>query len=94
MNDALDRDDGGYKRLPFRSGDSARGIEHGDGAGFVTIPLFPVDGLSGGKRFGRAANSFDLLKQGWLIVLELDDQVGVRDFSGFECFFGNAWRRR
>ena len=53
----------------------------------MTIAPFLVDGLNAGKRFGRVADSFDLLMQGRLIVLELYDQMGVRDGGGFECFF-------
>jgi len=87
MNNALDRNDGGHKWLPFRSGDSVLGIKHGDGAGFVTIAFFLIDGLDAGKRFGCAANGFDLLKQGRLIVLELNNQMGIRNGSSFECFF-------
>ena len=73
MNHALDRNDSGYEWLPFRSSDGARGVEHGNGAGFVTIAFFLVDGLNAGKRFGCATDGFDLLKQGRLIVLELND---------------------
>ena len=73
--------------LPFRSGDRELGVEHGNGPGFVTIAPFPVDGLNAGKRFGRVADGFDLLMQGRLIILELNDQMGVRGGGGFEGFF-------
>jgi len=60
----------------------------------VSFAPFLVDGLNAGKRFGRVTNGFDLLMQGRLIVLELNDQMGIRGGSGFEGFFGNALRRR
>ena len=87
LNQALNRNDSGDKWLPFRSGHRALGVEHGNGAGFVTIAPCPVDGLNAGKRFGRVTNGFDLLMQGWLIVLELNDQMGIRGGGGFEGFF-------
>lgn len=87
MNRTLNLNDSGDKGLPFRSSNRERGVEHGNGPGFVTIAPFPVDGLDAGKRFGRVASGFDLLMQSRLIVLELNDQMGVRGGGGFEGFF-------
>ena len=94
MDQALYLNGGGDVRLPFRTGYRWRGIEHGNGPGFVAIALFPVNGPSAGKRLGRGANGLDRLTQGRLVVLELNDQMGVRGGGGFKGFFDNASRRR
>jgi hypothetical protein len=55
-------------RLPFGSSDRRPGVEHGDGAGFVTVALFAVNRLNGGQRLGVVANGLDLAAQGRLVV--------------------------
>ena len=65
---ALDPDDCRHMWLPFRSGDRQLGVEHGDGAGFVTVALFAIDRLNAGKRLGVVANSLDLTAQSRLVV--------------------------
>jgi hypothetical protein len=80
-------------RLPLGPGDRRQGIEHRNGAGFVTVALFAVDRLNAGKRLGVVANRLDLAAQGRLVVFQLNDQMRLRIGGGFECFFGNAWRR-
>jgi hypothetical protein len=47
-------------RLPFGPDDRRQGIEHRNGAGFVTIAIFSVDRLNARKRLGVVANSLDL----------------------------------
>ena len=94
MDQALYSDGGGDVGLPFCTGDSGRRIEYGNGSGFVTIALFPVNGPSPGKRLGRGAKGLDRLTQGRLVVLELNDQMRVRGGGGLEGFFDNASRRR
>ena len=87
MNDSFDCNYCSHMWLPFCSSNRALGIEYGNVAGFVTIAFFLVDSLGAGKRFGRATSSFDILEQSRLIFLELNDQMSVSNFSGFECFF-------
>ena len=91
---ALDPDDGGHMRLPFRSGDRRLGFEHGDGAGFVAVTPVLVDAPFARQRLGSGADGFDLAVEGRLIVLDLNNQMGVGGGGGFERFFDSAWRRK
>ena len=84
---ALDPDDGGHVRLPFRSGDRRRGFERGDGAGFVAVTPVLVDAAFARQRLGDRADGLDLAIEGRLIVLDLDNQMGVGGGGGLECFF-------
>ena len=68
QNASFDRNDGRDMRLPFGPGDRRQGVEHGNGAGFVTVAVFSVDRLNAGKRLGVVANSLDLAAQGRLVV--------------------------
>ena len=68
QNASFDRNDGRNMRLPFGPGDRRQGIEHRNGAGFVTVALFAIDRLNAGKRLGVVANSLDLAAQGRLVV--------------------------
>ncbi len=87
MDRALDLNDGGNIRLPFRSCDGGPCVEHCNGTGFVAIALFSVDGLNTGKRHGRFASGLDFLTQGKLIVFELHYQMRVCGGRGLEGFF-------
>ena len=84
---ALDPDDGGHMRLPFRFRDGGLGFEHSDGSGFVAVAPVPVDARFTRQRLGRRADSFDLAIECRLIVLDLDNQMGVGRGGGFEGFF-------
>ena len=94
MDAALDGNGGGDMRLPLRPGERLRDIEYGRGAGFVPIALFLIDGAAAGKRSGHGASRFNRLPQERLIVLELNDEMGVRGSGGLEGFFGNASHRK
>ena len=87
MDRALNLNDGGDIGLPFRPDDGGRRIKHGNGSGFMAIALFLIDGPNTRKRHGRVASGLDLLTQGRLVVLELNDQMRVRRGRGFEGFF-------
>ena len=91
---ALAPDDGDDMRFPFGPGDRGLRVEHRNGAGFVTVAPFPVHALCARQGLGGGADGFGLLTEDGLVVLELDDQMGVGDGGGFESFFGNAWRHR
>ena len=52
---ALDLDDGGHVRLPFRSRDGGGRVEHGDRAGFVAVAPVPVHCLHARQGFGGLA---------------------------------------
>ncbi len=84
---ALDPDEGGHMRLPFRSGDGRLGFEHGDGSGFVAVAPVLVDAPFARQRLGRRADGFDLAVEGRLIVLDLNNQMGVGAAGGLERFF-------
>jgi len=84
---ALDPDDGRHMWLPFRSGDRRLGFEHGDGAGFVAVTPVLVDASFARQRLGGRADGFDLAVEGRLIVLDLNNQMGVCGGRGLEGFF-------
>ena len=90
---ALDPDDCRHMRLPFRPSDRLRGLEHGDGSGFVAIAPVLVDTPFARQGLGGRADGFDLVAQDRLIVLELNNQKGVGGGSDFKGFFARAWRR-
>lgn len=87
MDRALNPNDGGDIRLPLRSDDRRRGIEHGNAPGFVAIAPFRIDGFDLGKRLCPGASDHDRLMQARLVVLELNDQMRVRCRRGVEGFF-------
>ena len=86
-NLALDPDDGGHMRLPFRSSDSRLGLEHGDGAGFVAVTPVLVEAAFARQRLGDRTNGLDVSIEGRLIVLDLDNQMGIGRGGGLEGFF-------
>jgi len=90
---ALDPDDCRHMWLPFRSSDRRLGFEHGDGPGFVAIAPVLVDTLFARQGLGGRADGLDLVAQGRLIVLELNNQMGIGGGCGFKGFFARAWRR-
>jgi hypothetical protein len=81
----LDADNGADEGGPFGVGEGAGGIEDGD-----TALLLPVTSAIAaadvGERCGAGAAVLRLLMQGWLVVLELYDQVDPGIGAGFECF--------
>ena len=87
MDRALNRNDRGNIGLPFRPDDGGRRIKHGNVSGFMAIALFLIDRLNTRKRQGRIASGLDLLTQGGLVILELNDQMRVRRCRCFEGFF-------
>ena len=90
---ALDPDDCRHMWLPFRSSDRRLGFEHGDGPGFVAIAPVLVDTLFARQGLGGRADGLDLVAQDRLIVLELNNQMGIGGGCGFKGFFARAWRR-
>ena len=74
-------------RLPFRFRDGRLGFEYGDGSGFVAVAPVLVDAPFARQRLGSRADGLDLPIEGRLIVLDLDDQMGVRGCGGLERFF-------
>jgi hypothetical protein len=87
VNCTLDPDDGGHMWLPFRFSDGGLGFEHGDGSDFVAIAPVLVYAPFARERFIRHADGFDLAIEGRLIVLDLDNQMGVGGCGGLESFF-------
>jgi hypothetical protein len=87
LDHALNQNDRGDIRLPFRANDRWRRVKHGNGSGFMAIAPFLIDGLNAGKRHGDCASGLDHLMQRWLVALELNDQMRVCGGGGFEGFF-------
>jgi hypothetical protein len=87
MDGALNLNDCGDIGLPFRANDRVWRNKHDNGSGFVAIASFPIHDLNGTERYGGGASGVDRLAQARLVVLELNDQMGVRCSRTFEgCF--------
>jgi hypothetical protein len=83
---AVDAEDGGDVIVPVGSGKPVGGMEDGDGAAFVAVAAGVV-AMGGAERGCGGGNVLDLLVQGRLVVLDLDDQ-GDAGFGGdLEMFF-------
>ena len=81
----LDADDGTDERGPLGVGKGTGGIEDSDAA--LLLPITPaIATISVRERCGAGAKVLRLLMQGWLVVLELYDQVDPGIGAGFECF--------
>ena len=81
----LDADDGTDERGPLGVGKGTGGIEDSDAA--LLLPITPaIAAADVGERCGAGAAVLRLLMQGWLVVLELYDQVDPGIGAGFECF--------
>ena len=87
MDGALNLNDSGDIGLPFRADDRGRRIKHGNGSGFVAIAPFLINGPNATERYSGGASGLDRLTQARLVVLELNDQMGVRCGCDFESFF-------
>ena len=83
---ALNLDDGGDMRVPVGAGQLACGMEDGDGAAFVAVAVRVV-AVGGPERCRRRGDVLDLLVQGRLVVLDLDDQADVGGCCGLEMIF-------
>ena len=94
LDGALDPDDGGDMRLPFRFSYGRLGFEYGDGSGFVSVTPVLFDAPFARQGLGSRADGFDLAVEGRLIVLDLDNQMGVSGSGGLERFFDSAWHRK
>jgi hypothetical protein len=82
---ARDPDDGGDMRMPVAIVQFAGGSEHGDAAAFVAVARFVV-AVGGAMRRRGVGNVGDLLVQGRLVVLHLDDQVDADVGGDLEKF--------
>lgn len=83
---ALDPDDGGEVGMPIGVGQFVGGIEDGDGAAFVAVAALVAAVGRLERRRGRG-DLLDLLAQGWLVVLDLDDRSDVGFCGDLEVFF-------
>ena len=82
-NDILDQ------RPPLGVGNSGGCAEYLGGPGCMAVAAFGNRGVAAGGLCGTA-DSFDLLHQSGLVVLQLDDNLCLRRGGGFEGFFGSA----
>lgn len=83
---ALDTDDGGDVGMPVGVGQFAGGIEDGDGAAFVAVTAL-VAAVGRPDRLRGGGDFLDLLVQGRLVVLDLNDQGDVGFCRELEMFF-------
>ena len=81
-------------RLPFRPGDGGGGVENRERRGFRGGCAFSIHGLNAGRGSAASQTDFDLLTEGRLIVLELNDQMCVRGAAASKVFFDNGSRRQ
>ena len=72
--------------VPVGSGKLVGGIEDRDGAGFVAVTAGIVE-MSRAERGCGGGDCLDLLAQGRLIVLDLNDQGDAGVCGDFEMFF-------
>lgn len=84
-NVTLDADDGADEGRPFGVGEGAGGIEDGDAAFLLPITS-AIAAADVRERCSAGAEILRLLVQGWLVVLELYDQVDLGSCAGFEGF--------
>jgi len=78
--------------VPAGVGQRVCGLEDGDGAAFVAVAALVV-GVGRPERRRGGRDLLDPLVQGWLVVLDADDQGDVGRCGGFEMFFSSAARR-
>jgi hypothetical protein len=83
---ALDPDDSGDVGMPVGVGQFAGGIEDGDGAAFVAVAAL-VAAVGRPDRLRGGGDFLDLLVQGRLVVLDLNDQGDVGFCRELEMFF-------
>jgi len=72
--------------MPVGVGQPVGGIEDGDGATFVAVSAF-VPTVGRPERGRGGGDLVAALVQGWLVVLDLDDQCDVGLCGDFEVFF-------
>ena len=83
---ALDADDGSDVGMPVGAGQFVGAIEDGDDTALVAVAALIV-ASGGAERSGARADLLNLLVQGRLVVLDLDDQGGVGATGDLEQFF-------
>lgn len=83
---ALDTDDYGEVGTPIGVGELVGKIEDGDGAALVAVTADVVTVIGAERRRGFG-NRGDLLEQGRLVVLDLDDQRDIGFGCDLEVFF-------
>ncbi len=83
---ALDPDDGGDVRMPVGVGQRVGRIEDGDGVAFVAVAALVV-AVGGPERRRGGRDLLDPLAQGWLVVLDADDQGDVGGCGDLAMFF-------
>ena len=83
---AGDADDGLDQWFPLGSSNRGGGAEYLGGPGFMPAASGGDLGMAAGGVAG-GADGFDVLQQGRLIVLQLDDDASLRLCGGLEGFF-------
>jgi hypothetical protein len=83
---ALDTNDCGDVGPPIGVGEPVGRVEYGDGAAFVAVAAYIVAVIGPERRRGFGDRG-DLLEQGRLVVLDLDDQCDIGFGCDLEVFF-------
>jgi hypothetical protein len=83
---ALDTNDCGDVGTPVGVGDLVGRIKDGDGTALITVAAYVVTVIGFERRRGFG-NRGDLLEQGRLVVLDLDDQRDIGFGCDLEVFF-------
>jgi hypothetical protein len=73
-------------RPPLGAGELVGRVEHGGDARFIAVAAFVVAFVVSVWRRGLR-DCLDLLMQGRLVVLDLDDQAGICLCGNFKVFF-------
>ena len=81
-----DANDGLDQGLPLGSGDNACSAEYVGGPGFMPAVTGGDGGIAARGPTG-SAGGLDILQQGWLIVLQLNDQASLCLCGSLEGFF-------
>jgi hypothetical protein len=80
-----DANDGLDQGLPLGSGNGVCGAEYVGGPGFMPAARRGDGGVAAGGPAG-SAGGLDFLQQGWLIVLQLNDQASLCLCGSLEVF--------
>jgi len=87
MDGAVDLNDGRNMNCPRCAGHSIDCIKDTNDTGLVAIAFVFIDPVTAGERFGLSATTRDLLVQGRLVLLELNDQMRACVVGRLEGFF-------
>jgi hypothetical protein len=92
VDDTLDTDDGLGVALPVAVVEFAPRLEDADGAGFIAVASL-VMAMVRAERRRHGGEVDDILVQGWLVALDLNDQADAGLLGDVEGFFDSVSHR-